>query len=219
MTFSGPRDWRLPYFAGTVKLLGSPGKAGGLPNRNYLKLGEACEDIGCWPEVRRAVMVFLEKGRRPEDGGSRTAWPLPAPEVVSDRDRAFRPGFPLFGVLIDIALQEKRLDDAVALYKQQTEGHRRRGSRDKEVARAVEKSHPDVALTIWERLARQQIDLVKPAAYEVAAGHLRRMRRIYQQTGRAAEWQELITAIRHEHKRKRRLMEVLDSLEGKRLID
>ncbi len=28
---------RLPYFAGTVKLLESPGKAGGPPNRNYGK--------------------------------------------------------------------------------------------------------------------------------------------------------------------------------------
>ena len=37
MTLSGPRDWRLPYFAGIVKLLESPGKAGGLPNKNYSK--------------------------------------------------------------------------------------------------------------------------------------------------------------------------------------
>ena len=35
MTFSGPRDGRLLYFAGTVKLLLSPGKAGGLPKGNY----------------------------------------------------------------------------------------------------------------------------------------------------------------------------------------
>jgi len=32
---SGPRVWRLLHFAGTVKLLLSPGKAGGLPKRNY----------------------------------------------------------------------------------------------------------------------------------------------------------------------------------------
>ena len=35
MTLSGPRIRRLLYFAGIVKLLGSPGKAGGLPKGNY----------------------------------------------------------------------------------------------------------------------------------------------------------------------------------------
>ena len=35
MTLSGPRVWRLRYYSGTVKLLLSPGKAGGLPYGNY----------------------------------------------------------------------------------------------------------------------------------------------------------------------------------------
>jgi len=35
VTLSGPRGWRLLHFSGTVKLLESPGKAGGLPKGNY----------------------------------------------------------------------------------------------------------------------------------------------------------------------------------------
>jgi hypothetical protein len=35
VTLSGPRDWRLLHISGTVKLLLSPGKAGGLPKENY----------------------------------------------------------------------------------------------------------------------------------------------------------------------------------------
>jgi hypothetical protein len=34
VTLSGPRDWRLLYYSGTVKLLLSPRKAGGLPYGN-----------------------------------------------------------------------------------------------------------------------------------------------------------------------------------------
>ncbi len=34
VTLTGPRSWRLLYFAGTVKLLVSPGKARGLPIGN-----------------------------------------------------------------------------------------------------------------------------------------------------------------------------------------
>ena len=36
MTLSGPRIRRLLHFAGIVKLLWSPGKAGGLPRGNYV---------------------------------------------------------------------------------------------------------------------------------------------------------------------------------------
>ena len=35
VTLNGARNWRLLYFAGTVKLWESPGKAGGLPKGNY----------------------------------------------------------------------------------------------------------------------------------------------------------------------------------------
>jgi hypothetical protein len=35
VTLSSPRGRRLLYFSGTVKLLLSPGKAGGLPKGNY----------------------------------------------------------------------------------------------------------------------------------------------------------------------------------------
>jgi uncharacterized Zn finger protein len=45
------------------------------------------------------------------------------------------------------------------------------------------------------------------------------MHKVYQKTKRIGEWRQLIATLRTEHKAKRRLMEVLDSLEGKRIID
>jgi hypothetical protein len=45
VTLSDPRVWRLLHFAGTVKLLLSPGKAGGLPKGNYLKSNAAAASI------------------------------------------------------------------------------------------------------------------------------------------------------------------------------
>ncbi|MBA3007396.1 MAG: hypothetical protein FP810_12635 [Desulfocapsa sp.] len=68
-------------------------------------------------------------------------------------------------------------------------------------------------------MAEGQIDLVKPKAYEVAAGYLRKMHNIYQKTGRLEQWRTLLQILRTTHKAKRRLMEVLDLLENKRIID
>ncbi|MBW2146367.1 MAG: hypothetical protein JRG73_04530 [Deltaproteobacteria bacterium] len=68
-------------------------------------------------------------------------------------------------------------------------------------------------------MAEGQINLVKPAAYRVAANYLRKMQKIYKRLGRVDEWQAYLTGIRTQHKAKRTLMQTLDSLEGKRIID
>jgi len=88
-----------------------------------------------------------------------------------------------------------------------------------EVADAVKDSHPDVSLEIWKNMAEEQIRLVKPAAYEVAATYLRKMRDMYKKTHRMAEWTALINGIRAAHKPKRSLMQILDTLEAKRILD
>ena len=186
---------------------------------NYLELQKATEKIDCWPAIRTAVLHFLETGRRPDQGGIKKKWDLPTPEVENTTDRRFRLDFPASGVLIDIAIHEKRLDDVVALYQARQDQGRLYGGKDQEVASAVAVSHPDIALSIWHKLALGQIFQVKPSAYEVAATYLGKMRHIYQQNNQLARWQSLIASIRTEHKRKRRLLEVLDSLVGKRLID
>jgi hypothetical protein len=45
------------------------------------------------------------------------------------------------------------------------------------------------------------------------------MRDIYQKTHRLAEWTALIGGIRIAHKPKRSLMQILDTLEAKRIVD
>lgn len=68
-------------------------------------------------------------------------------------------------------------------------------------------------------MAESQISLVKPKAYEEAAIYLRKMHKVYQATNRLEEWRQLIHGLRTEHKAKRRLLEVLNSLENRRIIE
>ncbi len=168
----------------------------------------------CWAVVHGAVMGFLEKGKQPDWADKKKGWPLPAPEVGASQGNTFSPEFPIDGVLIDIAIHEKRLDDVVSLYQQQKRKSCCRSNRDEEVARAVGVSHPELALAIWHQLAMNQIDQVKPSAYTVAATYLAKMHKVYQQTSQLTKWQVLISTLRHEHKRKIRLLEVLDGLGG-----
>jgi uncharacterized Zn finger protein len=188
----------------------------------YVKLQKAAEKIKVWPDVRSAILCFLENGKRPVllfKEEEKHNWPLPPPEVMAKPARRLLDRYPDFGALIDIAILEKRLDDVVQLYRKQQKTNRWGIGMGEEVAAAVAGTHPDTALGIWEQIAVGKIKLVKPKEYEAAAVYLRKMRKVYQKTKRIGEWRQLIATLRIEHKAKRRLMEVLDSLEGKRIID
>ena len=196
---------------------------------SYKTLLKAAEATGQWSTVREALIRFLEVGSRPDvpndeapknrKSKSGVTWPLPPTEISVCSRRTARHHFPDVSTLMKIAIYEKDTDEIMRRYNLAKSSRILGGYFLDEVAEAVKKSHPDVSLEIWEKLAEEQIKLVKPAAYEVAAGYLRKMRDIYQKIRRVDEWDEFIQTIRARHKPKRSLMKILDTLEAKRILD
>jgi len=191
---------------------------------DYRELRKAAEKVKCWPSVREAALLYLETGKHPAEEDrppSNEIWPLPAPEVgpPTTSKRAGVTRFPDLVMLIEIAILEKRVDDVVELYRRLGQTKRWGQSIDKEVARAVVQTHPDIALGIWKVIADSLIAEVKPKAYQEAATYLHLMRKTYTRLGRGEEWQTLLDGLRSSHKAKRRLMGVLDSVSNKRLVD
>lgn len=203
----------------------------------YKALQKAAQAAGVWPAVREAVLYYLETGRQPDasrtgakqaKGKSANAspemqavqcnWPLPSSGLPLP-ERNTRTAFPALDVLIDIAILEKRNDDIVALYARAAQGKGRFWGGEDKIAAAVHQTHPDTALQIWKRLAESQITLVNPSAYQTAATYLIKMKKLYEGLNRSQEWQAYLSQLRIQHKPKRRLMETLDSLEGRRIID
>ncbi|MDP3430211.1 MAG: SWIM zinc finger family protein [Desulfomicrobium sp.] len=180
---------------------------------------EAAEKLGCWEAVRACLLKHLQTGKRPDTSVMDTAdaWPLPRPEVSWPLSGTghWRTQFPLFSLLIDIAILENRLDDAVRLNAERPRNRYSSVDMDMDltVAQAVSTSHPQVALDIWRRKVESLIAQVKPKAYETAAGYLTQMRKVFQATKRMDEWKALLADLRKRHKPKRRLMEELDLLE------
>jgi uncharacterized Zn finger protein len=174
--------------------------------------------------VRETALEYLETGQNPASDGKKgkgSGWPLPSPEVEppSNKTRRRYPRFPDLETLIDIAIMEKRLDDVVDLYRRLCKTQRWSWETDKTVAQAVARTHPDLALDIWRRIVDSFIAEVKPSAYEAAAVYLRLMEKTYKLNRRQSEWLDLLESLRRKHKAKRRLIEVLDTLSKKKLID
>lgn len=202
----------------------------------YTAIQNAVSSLGLWDVIRPMLLGWLETGVRPDKkpaaetprGGKRKAsplppatpkesWPLPPTSLLVPGEKGRYRFFPDTATLIAIAIEEKRNDDALRWYNHESKrGGYWQDNHGETVAAAVQETHPDAALAIWKCIAKSQIAMTKPAAYQMAGACLEKMKPVYQRTGRLAEWERLLAELRVENARKPRMIEVLDGLEGKR---
>jgi uncharacterized Zn finger protein len=190
-------------------------------------LQKAAQRAEVWPAVRAAVLLYLETGAVPQPTAQMVKeetippWPLHESELLHTIERP-RIQPPMIDTLIDIAMAEKRPDEVLRWYDQRKPRSRGWDSGwfvEDRIAEAVAGSYPDRAVAIWKQLAEKQIALTKPKAYEEAAGYLRKVHRVLQQLGKEQDWQGYLTALRRANERKRRLVHILDTLTGCRIIE
>jgi len=184
----------------------------------FQELKVAAKKSNAWDRVKPAVMNYLETGKIPKPGSS---WPLPEADVPKAKERRPRQ-FPIIGVLIDIAIAEKRPDEVIHWYdqrKSQKFGGWWSEFQEDKIAKALADDYPDRAVDIWKRLAANLIAQVKPKAYEKAAVHLKIIQRTLKRQSKDKEWGIYLANIRKEHARKIKLLEILDGLNDKRILD
>lgn len=209
---------------------------------SYDVLRESASRIGAWGEVRAAVLRWLEDGLRPDvpavepplrRSGKRKAgeidrpqplpWPLPETGLPRKPLEGFGyGGFPRLDLLVELALHEGRLDDALDLHAKMSTtsrlpsyGYHYYGNDlDLRLADAVCATHPDRAVEIWHRTVLACVDTVNQASYGLAAGLLAKMKEPMARLGRESDWRAVIAGIRATQRRKRNLMKELDAVEG-----
>lgn len=103
--------------------------------------------------------------------------------------------------------------------KQRPRGWWRTAFQEDKVAQAIVDRYPDRSIDIWKKVAEREIAHAKPSAYEAAGSYLGKVSRALTKLGREKEWGNHLTKLKETHRRKRRLMEVLDGLSQRRIID
>ena len=93
------------------------------------------------------------------------------------------------------------------------------GGIHEDIAQAVAKRYPDEAIAIWKRLVKGLIAQTKPAAYRSAVPYLKKIKGLLERTGRKSEWDRFLNDVRVENARKRKLLEILDGLTNRPLIE
>jgi len=192
---------------------------------SFKRLQKSAEQAGVWSTVRPAAMHFLKTGELPDDSNEKATpdgiippWPLPDTGFMKTANRA-SDGFPLTGTLIDIAIAEKRPDEVIRWYDLSAANKSwryRTWLQEDCVAQAISEAYPERAVGIWKRLAEDCIARTQPKAYEQAADYLLCMRDTLHRIGKEDEWRTHLTGLRHMNARKRRLMGILDTVDGQR---
>ena len=155
---------------------------------NYKLTKTACKKAKCWKEVEPKLMQYLETGNSPL---STRKWPLPATGLKHPKSR-YRQEFPAYNDLINIALYEKRNDEALKWYQQAPHNS---FNADK-IAWAVQQKHPDVSLGIWQNNIERLIAKVKPAAYRDAMPYLKKMKKLMQSIKQNDSYRQYVLQLR-----------------------
>ncbi|HII02170.1 TPA: SWIM zinc finger domain-containing protein [Methanosarcinaceae archaeon] len=196
---------------------------------SYLKMRETSEKAGVWQEVREIAHRYLEKGDMPAVRAKNRAETSILPGVLPvtgllepDSFEDIKP--PVLDLLIKIAIEEKAPDEVIRWYEElKKEGEAAKSYAyyidENKITNAVHEKSPDIAIEIWKKLAEELIFKTKVDAYREAAVHLRKIKETMEAGRQKGEWKTYLKEIRDENRRKRRLIEILDTLEKDRIIE
>lgn len=186
------------------------------PSReSFTECKKAAGRIKAWTQVRKCLLVYLEKGDLP---GKQTSWPLPETSLDAPGTEP-KDQFPMVDQLIDIAILEKKPAQVLHWYERPPKNRLGwRGIDDDAIAEAVQTYAPDRAVAIWKKKAEGLIAQVKPSAYQQAAKYLRKAAPVMARQKKKKQWDDYLRGLRETHARKRRLMEILDGLDGEPIV-
>jgi len=181
----------------------------------YRRLQQAAIEIGVWPVVRERTLTYLEKGLSFKKETEPT-WPLPEPEL-SQPKVTWREAIPNVVMLIQIFIYEKKPEETLRWYdcgvKNLDHSYLKR-----DVAEAVQHTHPDRAIRLWLEIAEELIANTNPRAYQDAMPYLTKAKRGMESTGKETAWSAYCAGLREKNKRKIRFIELLNIMGGGKIF-
>jgi uncharacterized Zn finger protein len=170
--------------------------------------------------------AFAETGTRP----AKPVWPLPdVPDPSAkpgtgraERPTDRRPAGPSYHFLIDLAIEEKRLADALQWYDRWVKADRRGYSGANQyaehVADAARGEFPEWALEVYRRGAEAELARTGDSAYRRTVKYLRKMKEVLESLGRSAEWTAYEAGLREQYKRRKKFIHLLDRMKRSKII-
>ena len=162
-----------------------------------IKLGRGNEALkAAWADYRKDpskctyddLMKFVPKAER-------RAWHEKAIDTAQTADLDSR---------IELLLETKELTQLAELLRQTKDAALEALSHytTEPVAKKLEKSHPDLAARLWRAQGMRIINGGKSKYYEAALVNFERAKRCFERAGLYSEWEQLVSHVRLQHRRK-----------------
>lgn len=209
---------------------------------SLLDLLKVARNAKCEAETKAVAMHFLETGKRPAFAkASKTPaiktkkaakprtdrWPFPAPPGANDsnsrldRGHAKKPR-PHFEVLIRLSIEQRDPESVLRWYDEWQESEERNRFRfnrfETDVADAVASTHPDRAVELYCAEADRLAAETNTKLYPQAVSLLKKARKVLKSQKREHEFEVVLATFHERHHRKRRLVELLHSLDGQPIV-
>jgi uncharacterized Zn finger protein len=218
-------DWPLVAAYDARPFFEHPGKEA------LSRLVASARRAGLEDAVRAGAMYFAETGKRPTGRNGSPAWPLPEVPDPPARKGTVRPSAaypthprkpgPSYRFLIDLAIEERRLADALRWYDGWAEDKSDRFGASQyaePIADAVRSEFPERALNVYRQRAEHALVSTADSSYREPGRFLRKMKETLDQMGRSAEWQAFEAQLREQYKRRRNFIQLLDRMARDQII-
>lgn len=165
---------------------------------SYQTLKQSASKNKNWPTCQKKARALLDKLVQQESSN----------KAKSSR-YTFMPRSSL-GVLLEILLWEKQIDQAVT----QMKTHGCPQYLTMKMAQACEKSHKLEAINLYKHEIQHLINLRNNDSYAEAAKLVEKVGKLYKQLKQKAEFEDYVNELRVTHKAKRNFMKCLDGVES-----
>ncbi len=188
----------------------------------YKQMMDSAKKAGIADSIRPHIYAYLKEGTilSPAKRGSVIPGLLPETGVTfGNRYAPVKP--PVRSLLLEMALESGDPDEVIRWYNpnsNQTMISPEEIPVDR-IADVIAGKYPDEAIEIWKRNAEHLINIKNPDFYHYAVMYLMKIRDTSMKNGKTAEFSEYILHLKTEHARKRRFIQELAVVEGRKILD
>ncbi len=169
--------------------------------KNFSIVMKFAEKLGCQEQVKSWAVLYLETGTS-ENCPDQTESPLPVPQKITTV-------FPHKQLLLRIALDDKNRERAIQWYDFKNQFNKEDLTYSNEFAHLIMEEFPDRSISIWVKLAIDQIERTSNEGYEEGGKFLSKVKKLLVSLDRKGEWDSISERIGKEYKRKRNFMAIL----------
>ena len=116
--------------------------------------------------------------------------------------------------LVELLLETKEIARLAEVIRRAEDGALEKMSHyyTEPAAKKLEKNHPDLAARLWRGQGMRIVNAKKSKYYDAAISNFERAKLLYERAGLTADWEKIVSLVRAEHHRKKKLMRGFEEL-------